>query len=197
VEALTISAMAFTVADRAIRPLTADEVMRMVRVGILGEDHRVELLHGVLTAVSPQDPPHAVIVQRLTAWLAPLMVAGTHDVRVQLPLVVPDPTSLPEPDVAVVEHDPATIAHPTTAALVIEVADSSLRVDTTIKPPLFAAAGVPELWVVDVRGRRLRTFTDARPDGYASERTVAGDATITPGRVDAPPLALDALFAGL
>ena len=189
--------MALTVADRPIRPLTVDDVMQMVHAGIIGEDDRVELLHGVLTAMSPQNPPHAVIVQRLTAWLAPLMVAGTHDVRVQLPLVVPDPTSLPEPDFVVVEHDASRIAHPTTASLVIEVADSSLRVDTTIKPALYAAAGVPEYWVVDVARASVHVLTDPQPDGYGTSTTATTEASLGPVAVVGDPLDLGALFAGL
>src|SRR3712207_682706 len=101
----TISVMALTYEGRAIRPLTADDVMAMARHGIIHEDERVELLHGVLTKMMSQDPPHAVVTQRLNRWLAPLMAAGTHDVRVQLPIVVPDRTSLPEPDIAVIERD--------------------------------------------------------------------------------------------
>jgi hypothetical protein len=154
--------MALTLADRDVRPLTADEVLRMVAVGILAEDEPVELLHGALTAVSPQSEAHAAVLQRLQRWLAPLVVAGRHDLRVRVPLAVPDPTSLPEPDIAVVERDDTTIAHPVTALLVIEVAVNELLTDTAIKPALYAAVGVPELLVVDVPGRRIRRFTDPR-----------------------------------
>jgi len=188
--------MALTVGDRPVHPLTAEDVMGMVRAGILGEDDRVELLHGVLTAMSPQDPPHAIVVQRLTAWLAPLMVAGTCDVRVQLPFVVPDATSLPEPDIAVVDHVRGTVDHPRAARLLIEVAGSSLRVDTSIKPALYAAAGVLEYWVVDVPGRRLRVFEAPSGDGYRQER-VLDSGRAAPRSIDVEPLVLAELFAGL
>ncbi len=187
--------MALTVGDRTIRPITANEAMEMVGAGIVGADERVELLHGVLTRVSPQHAPHATVVQRLTRWLAPLLVRGTHDVRVQLPLRVPDPTSLPEPDLAVVERDDTVIGHPTTAPLVIEVADSSLRVDMTVKPALYAAAGVPEYWIVDLSGRRVHILTRPTVGGYADEQLVADRAR--PGHVDPEPLELASLFAGL
>ena len=188
--------MALTVEDRPVRPLTADEAMRMVELGIIGPDERVELLHGVLTRMSPQHPPHAVPTQRLTTWLAPLMVAGTHDVRVQLPLTVPDRTSLPEPDIAVVEHD-EVIAHPSTALLVVEVAVSSLRIDTRIKPPLYAAAGVPELWVVDIPGGHVNVFTEPGAEGYARREHHAPPAALRPRALDVDPLDLRTLFAGL
>jgi Uma2 family endonuclease len=190
--------MALTVGDRAVRPLTADEVLRMVEVGILSDDERVELLHGVLTAVSPQSEEHVAVLQRLQRWLAPMVVAGTHDVRVQVPLAVPDRTSLPEPDVAVVERDDSCLAHPRSALLVIEVAVSSLRTDTRIKPPLYAAARVPELWVVDVAARRVAVFTEPRDDGgYASESRAGPEGLLQPRALDVPALDLAALFARL
>jgi hypothetical protein len=97
--------MALTISDRAVRPLTADEDLRMVELGILSEDERVELLHGVLTAVSPQSEEHVAVLQRLHRWLAPLVLVGAHDIRMRMPLVVPDRISLPEPDIAVTTHD--------------------------------------------------------------------------------------------
>lgn len=189
--------MALTVGDRPVRPLTAEDVMAMVRTGVLREDDRVELLHGVLTAMSPQDPPHAIVVQRLTAWLAPVMVAATYDVRVQLPLAVPDVTSLPEPDIAVVERMSGCVDHPATALLVVEVADSSLRVDTAIKPALYAAAGVPEYWVVDVRRHRVQVSSAPVGQRYTATEVAAGSTTIAPMAVEDLPLALDRLFDGV
>jgi Uma2 family endonuclease len=188
--------MALTIGDRPVHPLTADDVLAMVDAGVLGEHDRVELLLGVLTEMSPQDPPHAVVTQRLTRWLAPLMVAGTHDVRVQLPFRVPDDTSLPEPDVAVVARDDARVDHPREALFVIEVADSSVRVDTVVKPPLYAAAGVPDYWVVDVAGRRVEIFEGPAADGYRHRRVVDAG-VVRPRSVDVAPLVLSELFAGL
>jgi len=189
--------MALTLGDRDVRPLTADEVLRMVELGILSEDERVELLHGVLTAVSPQSEGHAAVLQRLHRWLAPLVVAVAHDVRMQMPLFVPDRTSLPEPDVAVVERDDSSLAHPTRAMLVIEVAVSSLRTDTRIKPPLYAAAGVPELWVVEPEAGRVRIFSDPRAGGYATESPAGPEGLLQPRAVGVAPLDLAELFAGL
>jgi len=61
-DASTIQAMPLTVGDRDVRPLTADEVLRMVELGVLGEDERVELLHGVVTTMSPQSEGHAAVL---------------------------------------------------------------------------------------------------------------------------------------
>ena len=113
--------MGFTLEDRAIRPITADEAIRMSAAGILPDDERVELLHGVFVPVDEHTLQHAETIVRLTRRLAPLVVAGRHDVRVQLPQRVPDPTSLPQPDIAVVERDHRPTDHPRTALLVVEV----------------------------------------------------------------------------
>jgi Uma2 family endonuclease len=189
--------MALTVADRAVRPLTADEVLRMVELGVLSEDEPVELLHGVLTEVSPKSPAHEAVKLRLSRWLAPGMAAGTYDVRVEAPIVVPDRTSLPEPDVAVVAAPGDPLRHPTTALLVIEVAVSSLAIDTTVKPALYAAAGVPELWVVDVEARRVRRFNDPAAGAYARVQDLEPPAGVRPQDVAVGSLDLCLLFAGL
>ena len=189
--------MALTVGDRAVRPLTADEVLRMVELGILSEDEPVELLHGVLTEVSPKSPEHEAVKARLNGWLAAGAAAGGYEVRVEGCLVVPDRTSLPEPDLMAVPAGGDPLRHPTTALLVIEVAASSLRTDTRIKSPLYAAAGVRELWVVDVAARRVRVFTEPSASGYAAERAAGREGTIRPRALDVESLALPDLFAGL
>jgi Uma2 family endonuclease len=85
----------------------------------------------------------------------------------------------------------------TTALLVVEVAVTSRTTDTEVKPALYAAAGVPELWVVDVPGRRVERFRD--PDGrrYASRSTHVPPERLRPVAVDVPPLDLGELLAGL
>ncbi len=103
--------------------------------------------------MSPQNPPHAGVVRKLTQWLGDV-VDRRAVLQIQLPLDV-GATSAPEPDVAVVAGRPEDYmaAHPTTALLVIEVADSSLIQDRLTKAPLYAAAGVPEYWLVNLRDR--------------------------------------------
>lgn len=189
--------MALTIGDRDLRPLTADEVLRMVELGILSADEPVELLHGVLTRVSPKSPRHETVKVRLQRWLAPGVVAGAHEVRVEAPILVPDRTSLPEPDIAVVAPGGDPLLHPTTATLVIEVAASSLRTDTGVKPALYAQAGVAELWVVDVDGCCIEVFSEPRNGSYGARRVVAHDGVVQARLVAAEPLAVSELLAGL
>ncbi|MDQ3739833.1 MAG: Uma2 family endonuclease [Actinomycetota bacterium] len=185
------------VEERPIRPLTADEVLRMVDLGVLDDAESLELLGGVLRRMSPKSPAHETAKMRLQAWLGPGAVAGRYLVAVERPLIVPERTSMPEPDISVLEPRDYTAHHPTTALLVIEVAFSSLWIDTEFKPPLFAAAGVPEYWVVDIESRRLEVFAEPRRHDFAHRRTMEPRGTIAPRAVDVDPLDLGELFAGI
>lgn len=186
--------MALTLDDRPVRRLTADEVMRMVEHGILESGERVELLDGILTEKPVKGAPHSVVQSRLLDWAAQLR--GRYAVRADSPLVVPDDAYLPEPDLAVIEPTDA-IAHPTTALLVVEVAQTSLRTDLERKPALYASADVPDYWVVDVAAKQLVRFSDPDGGAYGRSERIDGAGTIRPLAVDAGPLDLPGLFAGL
>ena len=120
----------------------------MIEAGILGEDDRVELINGEIVTVSPQQSPHATGVTLVADELR-LAYSRDYTVRIQLPLVL-DPDSEPEPDVAVVVGKPRDYrkAHPTTAVLAVEVADSSLVKDRTEKAQLYARHGIIEYWIM-------------------------------------------------
>ena len=189
----TIRPMPFSLEDREVRPLTADEVLRMVDAGILPPSERVELLHGALTAMSPKSPEHVTVKGRVIAWLE----VPTHNVRVEDPLLVPDRTSLPEPDVAVVARGDYLHVHPSSALLVVEIAVSSRRIDLVVKPPLYAAAGIPDYWVVDVPARCVRVFRDPAGDTYETQLTARPGDTLGPSALDVPPLDVTELLSGL
>ena len=193
----TLRSVALTVGDRAVHPLTAQQVLRMVELGILGEDEPVELLDGVLTRVSPKSPQHGEVISRLVAWLVPTAHRARFRVLTEHPLVVPQVTALPEPDVVVLpaEHSPTRL--PTTALLVVEVAMSSHHADLSTKPPLYAAAEVPDYWVVDVPARTLVRFTEPRDGRYARRDVLTPPATVRPLALDVAPLALADLLSGL
>lgn len=120
----------------------------MIEAGIFDEDERLELLEGVLVPMSPQSPEHADIVQWLNNTLVRL-AGPEYDVRPQLPLTA-SPHSEPEPDLAVVPAGRTRAAHPGSALLVIEVARDSVRKDRLLKAGLYARAGIPEYWIVNV-----------------------------------------------
>jgi len=130
-----------------IRPLRRDEYDRLVAAGCF-EDEKIELLEGLLVEMSPQGVGHAYAIQQLIMLLVPALV-GRALVRPQCPLAVSD-DSEPEPDLAVLPCGDYSQQHPTHALLVIEVADSSLRLDSKLKAALYARAGIPEYWIVNL-----------------------------------------------
>jgi Uma2 family endonuclease len=150
---------------------TRDEYYKMAEAGMF-ENKRVELIDGEVIEMSPMAQPHALCVMKVTNFLV-RNVPENLSVRVQLPLTLED-NSEPEPDFAVVAGSPADYAqaHPSTAALVIEVSDSTLRFDRTIKASLYARAGIAEYWILNLPQNRLERFREpvtdsAQPHGFA------------------------------
>jgi len=125
------------------------EYDRLVELGMF-EGERLELLDGLLVVREPQYSPHATTVGLVGDVLGVAFGAGWH-VRSQLPLALDD-DSEPEPDAAVVAgaRRDYVNAHPSTAALIVEVADSSLRLDRRFKSRLYARAGLAEYWIVNI-----------------------------------------------
>jgi Uma2 family endonuclease len=154
------------IAPESPRPITRREYDRLVADGFFDEDERVELLYGVLVRMTPQKPPHASLVQRITRALAPLLLPRA-EVRIQLPFAASD-DSEPEPDVAVVPLGDYRDEHPTKAFLIIEVAHTSHRKDREVKGRLYAESGVPEYWLVDVPGCAVEVYS--QPAGGCYER---------------------------
>jgi Uma2 family endonuclease len=145
------------------RPVRRHEYERMVEAGLFRGEH-VELIHGVIVRMSPQHEPHASVIQILTRILMPPLL-GRADVRVQLPFAAAD-DSLPEPDFALVAVAGFRAPHPDRAFLLIEVAESSLDEDRTDKAQLYATAGVPEYWVVNIPDQAIEVHTEPSRGAY-------------------------------
>ncbi len=186
------SATAPSVSSLPIHRLDLATYGRMVDSGAL-EGEPVELLEGLLVEVmSPQSAEHATVIERLTRHLG----RAEARLRVQLPLEVP-PSSVPEPDLALVEGESLPGRHPRTALLVVEVSFSSPQIDRGVKAELYARAGVPTYWLVDLIGRAVEVRSDPGPDGYR-ECVLYGSGRVVPSPA-AGVAALDvgALLGGL
>jgi Uma2 family endonuclease len=144
----------------------------LVATGVLEEDDRVELLEGVIVAMPPPNPPHAGVVTAVTYALI-RAVGDRGVVRTQCSFQASE-WSMPEPDVAVVGGRivDQLSQHPRSAHLIVEVADSSLKQDRLSKSRIYAAAGVPEYWIVNLRDGVLEVFRDPDP-GHALYRAAA------------------------
>lgn len=170
-QAFMTAQLADLVAPERLRPILRNEFERMVEQGLF-RDERVELLRGSLVEMSPRGTRHAAVIQRLTTKLVPLL-AGRAEVRVQSPLAVAQ-DSLPAPDLAVVACGDTDLAHPTTAFLVIEVAESSLNKDRLVKAALYAAAGVEEYWIVNLSSGIIEIHSHPTGDLYLRQASVGG-----------------------
>jgi len=176
-----------------IRPLTVEDYERMVDVGILGEDDRVELLKGQLSEMSPEGPEHAGLIQWLSTALIRAIDPDVAGVRLAAPLRLA-PLSMPEPDIAIVAPGVNTRAHPSAAMLAIEIAFSSLRLDIGTKAEVYAAAGIEEYWVIDIRKRVVHVYGSPVGDRYDAYRSVASG-SLRPRFAGAPAIDVEALFA--
>ena len=134
---------------------------RLVDKGFFDSDDRLELLDGLLVARERQTPLHAAATGIARDALERAFGSRYH-ARSQTPIALDD-ASEPEPDVAVVPGRPLDYldAHPSTAALVIEVADESLSKDRLLKAPLYARAGIADYWIVNLIDEVLEVYRDA------------------------------------
>lgn len=153
----------------AVRPLRRAEYDRLVADGVF-DGEKIELLAGYLVRMSPSDGEHAEAITRLMEHLVPLLVGRTR-VRVQLPFAASD-DSEPEPDVALVPLGTYRADHPAAAVLVIEVSNSSLRLDRGLKAEIYARAGVPEYWIVDLKSEAVEVRREPRGGRYTRLETL-------------------------
>jgi Uma2 family endonuclease len=166
---------------------TRDQYDRLVELGAFENGERLELLDGLLVTREPQGARHAATIRRVIAALRRCL-GDAWQIDCQLPIAL-DAASEPEPDVSVSAYDPAAYrdAHPSVPQLVVEVAETSYRVDREFKTSLYARGGVRECWIIDVgRGivevHRAPERSEAAGYGcrYASVDTLRPPATITP-----------------
>ncbi len=145
------------------------------------EGRRVQLIDGEIIEMSPQRHPHSAAIELVRRALESVF-PGSWWIRDQLPLSL-SMTSDPEPDLAVVPGSPRDYSdHPSAAHLVVEVADMTLAFDKSRKLRLYAAAGIPEYWIVDLTKRRVLVFRQPSIESqqYAL-KTICGEAdSLTP-----------------
>jgi len=148
-----------------LRPWTRAEYYQLAEAGYF-EGQRVELIEGEIRQMSPQSQPHAACILLVLDILRSIFAHG-FTVRVQMPLDLGEYTEL-EPDLAVVVGTPRDhLDSTTTALLAVEVSLSSLAYDRHRKAGLYARAGIPEFWIVDLARRRLIVLRDPAADAVA------------------------------
>jgi Uma2 family endonuclease len=156
-----------------VRRFTVDQYHRMIETGILAENDRVELLDGWILEKSPVGPPHATCVSLIVDALQQKLPSGWL-IRAQSPITLA--AGEPEPDVTVVQGSIRDYRdrHPSgpDIGLLVEVADSSLQFDRLQKRPQYAAAGIPEYWIVNLVDRCLEVYSEPITNGDYQRRHV-------------------------
>jgi Uma2 family endonuclease len=173
--------------DYEIRPLTADEVLEMVAAGILDPGERVELLDGELVVMSPQKAPHQWTATTLQEWFREVFTGAAH-VRGGTSISA-GRYSLPEPDVVVVRgshHEYKTrLPGGADIIVVVEVCHTTRTRDLR-KAGIYARAGIPVYWLVDIDRRTVTIYSEPADDeGYRQMRTLGEDDVITAPESDA------------
>jgi Uma2 family endonuclease len=174
--------------DASFPRFSVAKYQRMIEAGILTAEDKVELLENYVVLKMPRNPPHDGTIQVVDEALTPFIPAG-YRLRAQLTVVLSD--SQPEPDFAVVPGNARTYLarHPTAAdvRLIIEVADSSLLRDQRDKTRIYARAGIPIYWIINLVDRRVEVYS--QPSGPTAVPAYGTFQTFQPG--DSVPLILD------
>ena len=154
---------------------TVAQYERMGEAGILSENDRVELIEGEIVEMSPIGERHAACVDALSEMLREKLQRSVT-IRAQNPVRLGE-YSEPQPDVAILKRreDFYRNAHPTPAdvLLLIEVSDATLEYDRQIKVPLYARAGVPEVWIVNLADERIETYAGFAGGAYQTTASAA------------------------
>jgi Uma2 family endonuclease len=181
---------------RAVRKFTTDEYETLARAEILRPEDHVELIDGDIIEMTPIGESHSAVVSVL-ANLLPRLLPDSCWLRVQSPIRLSNGHE-PEPDIAVVKVDEFDYSErhpsPQDVLLVVEVGQSSVAFDRQVKLPLYATAGVPEVWLVDIAKKRIECFW--RPEGnrYAEYATVDADGIVASRAIPAVSVSAAKLF---
>jgi len=155
------AALALTIPTAPIWRLSLVQYHDMVRTGILTDDDPVEFLEGLLVTKMPKNPPHSLATHLTRDSLLRIVPSGWY-VDTQEPLTTDD--SEPEPDVVVIRgtrrHYHDRHPGPQDVSLVIEVSDTTLQRDRTLKQRLYARAGIPIYWIINLNERIVECYTE-------------------------------------
>jgi len=170
---------------------TVHDYHLMGEAGILHEDDRVELIEGEVVDMTPIGGRHASCVRELNRLLGKT-VGDEMRVDVQNPIRLGE-HSEPQPDLAVIRaHKYAELLPgPEDVLLLIEVSDTTLAYDRNVKLPLYARAGIREVWIVDLPGETVERHTDASGDGYRSIKRARRGETLESVALPGLALAVD------
>jgi Uma2 family endonuclease len=170
---------------------SVEQYQQMIANGTISEDAPVELLEGWIVTKMPKHPPHIYATEESAELLREILPKG-YFVRRQDPITTTD--SQPEPDVSVIkgsrQNFKSRLPNLSDIALVIEVADSTLKRDRTVKQRIYASASIPVYWILNLQDRVLEVYTNPVADEkrYA-ERTDHDEKALLPLVIDGKEIA--------
>lgn len=174
------------------RKFTVDEYYRMVEVGLIARDERVELINGRVLQMSPIGPTHAFLVQKLNEILGG-QLTREYTMIVQSSVRL-DQRNEPEPDLAVLtgpaERYRDRLPEAGDVRLLIEVSESSLSFDQNEKLELYAENGIPEVWIVNAVNKRVERYCEPIDRRYKKIEHFSDDQTICAGDLEELRLAV-------
>jgi Uma2 family endonuclease len=151
-----------TVVDRLYR-LTVEQYHAMGEAGILGSQDRVELIEGLIVNKMGKGQPHIIVTEILARMLYRIVPDGWFP-SMQNPVTIAETNSEPEPDVKIVRGDILDYLNrrvtPGDLVLAVEVSDSSVNIDQTTKKMLYARAGIPVYWLINLPAWRIEVYSD-------------------------------------
>ncbi len=175
-----------TVQER-LRPgkyrLTVDDYLRLAADGTFG-DRRTELIEGDIWIMSPAHTPHARIQGALALAIGQALACRTGPMLLIAPSVRLSDETMPEPDLVLASDHRDGVLPGAKVQLAVEIADSTLATDLTLKQTLYARAGIAEYWVVDVRGAVIHQMSAPSGDAYAEVRKVPFGEPVTAMTID-------------
>jgi Uma2 family endonuclease len=178
------------------RRFTWEEYHRMGETGVLGPEDRVELIEGEIITMTPIGRRHAACVAELTRRLVPA-IADRALLWPQNPVRLPRDTE-PQPDIVLLrpraDRYTADSARAEDVLLLVEIADTSYRYDRHIKLPLYARAGVAEMWIVDLVHDVVEVYRQPSATGYALSNRVALGGRVAPAALPDVVLVVDDAF---
>jgi Uma2 family endonuclease len=177
---------------------TVEACYRLRDLGFL--DGRFEVLDGEVVEKMGRKPPHRMAIVLLAEWLA--SVFGARLVQTEGPVALEQPDSVysePEPDVAVTREPTTAYSQrhpgPDDVELVVEVSDTTLRTDLLVKARLYARAGIPEYWALDLNSRCLHVHRDPSDGEYRSIEVLGEHDSVSPAGRPESSLRIDSLLA--
>jgi hypothetical protein len=180
------------------RRFSVRDFEQMIATGVFAEHERVELIDGEVVEMAPIGVRHAEGVRNV-ADEAAARGRGACIVEMQNPVRLGD-LARPQPDVALLRPPRARYQGRLPAAadliLVVEVSDSSLAYDREVKVPLYAQAGVPEAWLVNLTDDEIAVYRDPTPEGFRSTRILRRGETISPLAFPDWAIPVEALLPG-